>query len=247
MSQIALCVSCSKLFSTESLTSFTSQRRDKEVDFQPDLVQTVRNGCPFCSRLQALIQQETNTSGNSTRVQKAELKQDHSGWSSEDGVGTLYALVIYYTTARPADSGRNNTIGVTVTSLDPRDIKEIFFELYSSQGSYADRQLHIHRRPPATDRNLESLTSLLLDWINECLYEHSDCQSAEDAAAACRLPRRLIDVGSIDDSHVRLVEMDEVYGSYVALSHCWGPKGTMMMRTLKENLEDFKGGIEVSR
>lgn len=73
---------------------------------------------------------------------------------------------------------------------------------------------------------------LVRHWISRCENEHPDCRSSSKA-----LPKRVFDVGVREvNPQVRLCEVDQETGPYVALSHCWG-KGRHFI-TEKANLRD---------
>lgn len=81
-------------------------------------------------------------------------------------------------------------------------------------------------------------------WLQTCDREHKGCQPRHTT----KLPTRLIDVGSIDQPLLRLLETAEdtvVSGAYIALSHPWGDTRTYEpFRTLRT---DPSAGHEVER
>ena len=88
-------------------------------------------------------------------------------------------------------------------------------------------------------------------WLDECKSKHDLCQhlrkSAPDGEASEDnnfLPTRLIDVSG---GLPRLVENTEIghQEKYLALSHCWG--GIKILRLLKDNFDDMKAGIQLSK
>ncbi|KAJ2982832.1 hypothetical protein NUW58_g6358 [Xylaria curta] len=69
--------------------------------------------------------------------------------------------------------------------------------------------------------------SLIKSWLSQCVNAHASYREA-DSKAEHKLPKRVIEVGSDDNTAIRLYEHDDrpdTLGShYVALSHCWGRK-----------------------
>ncbi|KAH7237305.1 heterokaryon incompatibility protein-domain-containing protein, partial [Fusarium solani] len=63
---------------------------------------------------------------------------------------------------------------------------------------------------------------LVRHWIKECA-QHTACAPP---SSSTRLPTRLLDLQAGEDGHIKLYE---THGGetdlYIALSHCWGPKG----------------------
>lgn len=99
------------------------------------------------------------------------------------------------------------------------------------------------------DPGSESCFDIIKQWIAKCKKEHPDCIEAESRIQR-RLPTRLIDVGLVGNTKIRLVEpKEEPWCSlaqeteYVALSHCWGPKWTWPIRCVKATLSQFKDNI----
>lgn len=68
---------------------------------------------------------------------------------------------------------------------------------------------------------------LLKLWLKDCDTKHSDCISKSSSLDrdSNRLPTRLIDVGTMTEPQLRLIETQEetIFGQeYIALSHPWG-------------------------
>lgn len=95
----------------------------------------------------------------------------------------------------------------------------------------------------------ESCFDLIKNWLAKCRKEHPNCIEAASRIQP-RLPTRVVDVGSADNSKLRLIETKVEPGNsftqdaeYVALSHCWGPKSTWPIRCVKATLSQFKDNI----
>ncbi|KAJ4354629.1 uncharacterized protein N0V89_006366 [Didymosphaeria variabile] len=68
----------------------------------------------------------------------------------------------------------------------------------------------------------------------------TDSQELDHQAEVATLPTRVITVGS-GEADIRLHETEQTTGMYACLSHPWGKRP--LVRTLKENLSQFKAGI----
>lgn len=75
----------------------------------------------------------------------------------------------------------------------------------------------------------------------DCAQNHSECPKILET----RLPRRLLDVRAQEDK-IRIVELPNQVGSYVALSYCWG-KAQQIMATTKTITDFMSRGIEVKQ
>lgn len=72
--------------------------------------------------------------------------------------------------------------------------------------------------------------------MTACQNSHPQCSNKDDGA----LPTRVLDVSG---SAIKLVVSDNLpQGSYIALSHCWGP--SQPLKTLKENIASHQQGID---
>lgn len=86
-----------------------------------------------------------------------------------------------------------------------------------------------------------------LDWltlrIRDCCELHQHCTVLEPEKEEChRLPTRIIDVRVNGPSHkLCLVESAGAFGTYIALSYCWGSSQpfTTQKATYYQRLEGF--------
>ncbi|KAK4167497.1 heterokaryon incompatibility protein-domain-containing protein [Cladorrhinum sp. PSN259] len=83
-------------------------------------------------------------------------------------------------------------------------------------------------------------------WIEECISEHDSCRLKPSDF----VPTRLLDVASIRDSKIRLVESKSIPGinnsaRWAALSYVWG--GLQPVRTLKDNIANHYKGIPLDK
>jgi len=75
-------------------------------------------------------------------------------------------------------------------------------------------------------------------WLSQCLEHHKRCRQ-DPVGVTNGLPTRVIDVGRHGDAQeLRLHIPGDETGSYIALSHCWGPEGSLTTKTLSSNLEE---------
>lgn len=66
----------------------------------------------------------------------------------------------------------------------------------------------------------EECLQLVEKWIRDCLSTHSDCDRPANRGT---LPKRVVDVGSVDGrTKPKVYETNGESGQYAALSHCWG-------------------------
>ncbi|KAF4454145.1 HET-domain-containing protein [Fusarium austroafricanum] len=86
------------------------------------------------------------------------------------------------------------------------------------------------------------ILDLLRRYLRDCESQkqsHGDCPGQREQI----LPTRLVCIGPDRDS-IRLHEPKPCdTGVYVALSHCWGPKGSCLVQTTTETLDQNKAGI----
>lgn len=96
--------------------------------------------------------------------------------------------------------------------------------------------------PELPEPGSDTFFSIIKLWLQDCDLGHRSCQGASGY-----LPTRLIDVGSLEEPSLRLVETkrDNVLNKqYIALSHPWGDKFKHPpFRTLPENIESFARSI----
>lgn len=81
------------------------------------------------------------------------------------------------------------------------------------------------------------------NWLKECTMNHKACKHNKSP----QLPARVIDLGDGKTRALRLVETQQESGTYVALSHCWGPESHQPLRTVAGNLESLKVKIPESQ
>jgi hypothetical protein len=89
-------------------------------------------------------------------------------------------------------------------------------------------------------------SELIQEWMNNCVQSHDTCQTSFagellDERRLTVLPRRLIQTFMSKDGLIqtspRLIQSDQNFaGSYVTLSHCWGPLDKRPLCTTRANV-----------
>ena len=108
----------------------------------------------------------------------------------------------------------------------------------------------MNKGPPAFDP--DAMINRISFWLKDCRTNHQQCAmsisgSPIDDSADASLPTRVLDLGQSDSlSCVRLLETNDRLGQYCALSHCWGPRDILPLRTIRSTLNNHIQGIEVS-
>ncbi|PQE04863.1 HET domain-containing protein [Rutstroemia sp. NJR-2017a BBW] len=103
------------------------------------------------------------------------------------------------------------------------------------------------------DGNLTTGSTTNLDlaarWLENCTKKHTHC--SENPQKKTPLPLRVLDLGNTADSEKICLSVGEKgkerFGSYIALSYCWGT-GTgkaPLYCTTAENIDNFKSGVDI--
>jgi hypothetical protein len=126
------------------------------------------------------------------------------------------------------------TLTPKVTTKEPR------YSLLAPSGvALAERSL-------ASDHTgSDACIDFILSQLRQCRDTHTKCQSMRPSRQRTGgfLPTRMIDIGRIGDSIVRLIETDDHAGEtpYIALSHCWG--NSQPLQLTRTNAPRLKAGI----
>lgn len=88
--------------------------------------------------------------------------------------------------------------------------------------------------------------AIIQAWLRACDESHTECRKSRDnwyePHAKCpepreeklpKLPTRILDVESTDPNVIKVKEIADEKGPYIALSHCWG--GNIAMKTTRAN------------
>lgn len=82
-----------------------------------------------------------------------------------------------------------------------------------------------------------SCARLMRGWLQRCRAEHSHCPQYD---AEHELPTRVLDVGTVGDQPFLIVSSGR-WGTWVALSHCWGR--LLEVKTTRSNLRAHCDGV----
>jgi hypothetical protein len=78
-------------------------------------------------------------------------------------------------------------------------------------------------------------------WIEDCLHNHTSC----DSGIAAQMPTRLLDtLPNEDNAELRLIKDFTFPVKYAALSHCWG--GCETAKTTSDNIDSMTRSIQLS-
>ncbi|PQE12415.1 HET domain-containing protein [Rutstroemia sp. NJR-2017a BVV2] len=97
-----------------------------------------------------------------------------------------------------------------------------------------------HSRPVKRNLTTKSVADLVRYWHQRCVANHEFCCDNQGST----VPTRLLDIGTVEQPYIRLIETSGEDRKYIALSYCWGK--IKQPRTLCENIEAFKSNIEES-
>lgn len=85
-------------------------------------------------------------------------------------------------------------------------------------------------------------------WLEQCEMNHRLC--SDQLVDPNFLPRRLLDVGSVGDATIRLIDTDDLASGladarYICLSYCWGRNQPLVTTTW--NLASHKRGLPIAK
>ncbi|KAK2764993.1 hypothetical protein FQN54_008692 [Arachnomyces sp. PD_36] len=96
-------------------------------------------------------------------------------------------------------------------------------------------------RPIEPDSGSRQSLDVAASWLNHCVEKHERCTSVDAA-----LPSRLLDVGTSDDSVIKLINCaPNLRSKYVSLSYCWGRSSTATTTT-RDSYSARTSGIPMS-
>ncbi len=106
--------------------------------------------------------------------------------------------------------------------------------------AYSDSGGHFTRNEVGAWTGSELSLNVARSWIETCSRTHVSCGSDRPAKF---LPTRLLDLRSLGEAYVRVVEKGEVArgAKYMTLSHCWGRRLVASLK--KANMESMKTGL----
>lgn len=90
------------------------------------------------------------------------------------------------------------------------------------------------------------MQGIVKPWVDDCVKNHHGCQEMQQLGFESRAPTRLIDVGTVDEGTVKLVDTGELSKpQYLILSYCWGTSNDKS-KTTQANLEQRRVSIQIS-
>ncbi|CZR64062.1 uncharacterized protein PAC_13959 [Phialocephala subalpina] len=87
--------------------------------------------------------------------------------------------------------------------------------------------------------NIDMTAAKLQKWLETCQQSHEQCRMLKRQSM---LPDRVVDIGTLEEPYIRLVETHQESISYVALSYCWGSEQTYV--TTAVTMPRFLEGID---
>lgn len=83
-----------------------------------------------------------------------------------------------------------------------------------------------------------------VDWakyrLRQCRQHHLICQPS-DATQQLMMPKRMLDIGTMQEHGIRLVDLHETHGPYACLSYCWGQ--LEFVRTTSSTIEQHRAMV----
>ncbi|KAH8600168.1 heterokaryon incompatibility protein-domain-containing protein [Bisporella sp. PMI_857] len=108
------------------------------------------------------------------------------------------------------------------------DLPVVTLQIFTYPDDHAARDPMITGRPIALETNSVACFEFIDAWLMQCAGTHNRCPGRNPTV----LPTRVIDVGPPDESREpRLyITSEGETGIYVALSHCWGKRPTLVTK-----------------
>jgi hypothetical protein len=83
-------------------------------------------------------------------------------------------------------------------------------------------------------------------WMDECVKTHEECREMQQLGFGDFSPTRLIDVGTMHQDTVKLVDTRELSKpQYLTLSYCWGDSNNKS-KTTRANVEQRRESIQIA-
>ncbi|KAK7422445.1 hypothetical protein QQZ08_009497 [Neonectria magnoliae] len=131
------------------------------------------------------------------------------------------------------------------SEVTPKDgaYQSTHFQIFTELSQPGPEPIIGAARSIAAESNSSQCFDLIRNWISECA-QHPACAPP---SYSVRLPTSLLDLRAGDDG---LIKLYETHGGetdlYIALSHCWGPKGLpTAAKTTNATKDDRKRGIRI--
>ncbi|RSL56405.1 hypothetical protein CEP54_008832 [Fusarium duplospermum] len=131
--------------------------------------------------------------------------------------------------------------GSDMTLHDKYEYKQL--QIFTELGQSGSEPVIGAARSIAAESSSSQCFDLIRHWISECA-KHPACDPPSSSAL---LPTRLLDLWTGDDGLIKLYEtLGGETDLYIALSHCWGPKGLpAAAKTTSATINDRMQGIRI--
>jgi Heterokaryon incompatibility protein (HET) len=121
---------------------------------------------------------------------------------------------------------------------------------FADSESQAARSNAVAGRLPCEPRS-QAHFDVITTWMKNCERTHPNCNigvvgdSLADMGQdeVVKLPRRVIDVGNLADTGIRLIDSSNIEGQYVALSHRWLADPSKHFKTTRSSINDHRQQI----
>lgn len=83
-------------------------------------------------------------------------------------------------------------------------------------------------------------------WLESCRQNHSTCRKLDAARDTSWKPKRLLDISKPRKPRLAVTALEDIYGGYATLSHCWGQKPDFLQLSFEAE-EAMRRGISFKR
>lgn len=266
-----LCEVCSRV-TTESLTTTLQEIPDwwSEVCARPqpkgmihqrksrDLLDSATT-CSLCSLILHSLSCAIQKNGGKTEIhsEASNRPQFTSSESARQLAHQLGDQPVYLApkqddvrTMWPEGCDRGAELRGILVHVSMKDSKVLsgILRMWARPGSPAQLSGDVAGRPRLSNSGTHESHALITKWLHACEEQHRDCKILLSGICANEeedeiLPTRVVDVGQHAQNNLHLLDTNGTRGSYVALSHCWGPPSRAPLRTTLPLLNIFRQEI----
>ncbi|KAH6964803.1 heterokaryon incompatibility protein-domain-containing protein [Fusarium venenatum] len=230
-----LCSDCLPL--EETLQNYSSNYSTRILKSSiTSLEQSAKQGCPLCRVIYQSFIYDEGVSFQDTNA-PIEISTKDSTIDSDSYKSRLDILSV-----KIRQQSSTNSTYLSVLFND--GAQELAFEAY--------KELVGQLQDPTSEEGIDHLARLTSTWITNCRNTHSQCGHQNIPHSFDRVPTRLIDVGTDDNSQPpKLFLPSQGQASenieYVALSYAWGSASNHPTRTSASNIQEMLEGLPFSR
>ncbi|KAF5534324.1 het-domain-containing protein [Fusarium napiforme] len=218
---------------------FFSNERENEIPWVSDLgvpwqdnldtlAESAALNCPLCTIIQHAVKNWSD------RLQAGRNSSDSYQGLDADYMTTFLNKRLYLTRRFGGGSG----LVVFISRSDSAALLLGSVAFTVDEASPLARELQL--RPFWEDSGSSGALRVVSSWLKNCQDNHEKCYYDQTA-----LPSRVLAVGSIGGSSIKLIEPDAgTVGKYASLSHCWG--SVPMLTTTHASLHARMSGISVT-